>query len=87
MNGLKELWLRLKAPLNTFWRRMRLFLITVSALSLTVTEVLQPWLGNAYLPEWALNILQHAYMFGAFGLILTQLTVPDAEQLKQQKNG
>jgi hypothetical protein len=85
MKGLKELWIRLKMPLNTFWARFRNLLALLSAFSFLATEVLAPWLQNQYLPEWFMNILQHVYMFGVFGVILTQLTVRDTNELQQKK--
>lgn len=83
---MKEILLRLRLPLNTFWKNVRAFLVVVSAISIALTEAVTPFLGNSYLPEWAMNILEHVYMFGAFGIMITQLTVKDTNELQKAKH-
>lgn len=83
MNWLKEIVLRLRMPLNKFWARFRLLMIAVGALSFALTEVLQPLLGNVYIPEPYNNWLNHVYMFALFGAAIASFTVHSTTALNQ----
>lgn len=83
---MREIWLRIKMPLNTFWVRVRAFLLVISAFSVLLTEVLPQFINNPLMPAYINNILQHVYMFGAFGVMIAQLTVRDTQELKHKKD-
>ncbi|PTX14474.1 hypothetical protein C8N40_111139 [Pontibacter mucosus] len=82
---MKELWLRLKEPLNLFWKRALIIFGTIAAFAVSVTEVLPLFLHDELVPdEWRTTV---RIVYGvALGItIAARLTVRDTQELKQKK--
>ena len=82
---MKELLLRLKEPLNTFWKRALIIFGTIAAFAVSVTEVLPFFLHDELVPdEWRTSV-RIVYGIAAGISIAAKLTVKNTEELKQKK--
>jgi hypothetical protein len=75
---MKELLERLKAPMNAFWKKTVAILLTISLLLSGVSEVIQPMLHDALIPEDWKPVLRIIYAMGYFGALMGMLTKKDS---------
>jgi hypothetical protein len=83
---MNEILIRLKLPLNRFWAKTRLLLLSISALSITVNEMLEPMLHNEFIPASIHVWLRYVYVAALFGSMLASLTVHDTAELNTKKS-
>ena len=82
---MKELWLRLKEPLNTFWQRALIIFGTIAAFAVSVTEVLPLFLHDELVPDEWRTTVRIVYGVAAGISIAAKLTVRSSTELNRKK--
>ena len=82
---MNELLLRLKLPLNTFWSRVRRYLLILGTITAAITDGLPALMNSELVPEGWAQPLKILYWCCYFGGLLVSFTVGDTQELKQEK--
>lgn len=85
MNGLKELWLRLKEPMNTFWTRAFWIFGLVGAIAGFVTELILPLLIDPEVSHELKDTLRPFYGYFLGIASAARATVAYYETFKRKK--